>query len=840
MKQSLTSFRLKLVLAFCAFCLLWEGVAKLLFPAMLFILGFACLAVFGVFEQWGDPVRLIAGALAAIGFGFYFVQNLPFFAWPTRNAVERRAERDGHLPAGTLRAAHDQPAANTNPQSQILWQAHQQNMRVQSQNIRPQFPHAIWAVRDRWALRILGLFALGTGIVLAGGQAPMRLENALYVGILSGTGDLVQTEAWLNPPPYSKLPPVFLTGAPRDTIRALPGSQFVVRVSGAKRAPQLLQNGHKPARLQRLSKGVYEGRAQVDGKNELSLRRGAKGTWHFGQQTDQAPHIQFQNEPQANAHDALQFSLLAEDDFGITKIELLIEADMGANPAGNFAQTDRILLSLPLGKQIESKQEIDVTQHVLAGLPVQIRLQATDGAGQQSQSALFALTLPQKLFIQPLAKAIQEQRILIMRDPQKYTFAERAHEQTGKENVFLIEGNALFTETPKARLAHAPAKIRRAAALMGAVMRAPQSGIEDPLVWMGLSYVRGRLFTAKSQFDLRGLDDEMWQIALRAEGGELESAAAALKLAQRALQRSLLLSDPPPVVERLSQKYKMAVERYMQALAKAALQNGQSPSEGGAGASAMNADQLEEMLKALQALAETGANMDARRMLKALSALLENMKIQLASGGAGGEQSDMMSQAMRKALEELGDMLGQQRELLDQMQQQQNQDQDSAQNGPKTKGGAGKQSGALSNQQNQLQGQLNELGKSGTIQDSQAQETLSAAEQAMKEATAALAEGAGETGLAAGQEAFTQLRAGAETLANELLQHQQGQNGQNARDPFGRPSNTGSQSGEAVNVPDVVDPQKARKILQEIRRRASEQKRERDELNYLERLLERF
>jgi len=73
-----------------------------------------------------------------------------------------------------------------------------------------------------------------------------------------------------------------------------------------------------------------------------------------------------------------------------------------------------------------------------------------------------------------------------------------------------------------------------------------------------------------------------------------------------------------------------------------------------------------------------------------------------------------------------------------------------------------------------------------------------------------------------------------------MLDHQEGEENRGQRDPFGRQSNSGSMSADGTEIPDLIDPQQARKILQEIRRRAAEQQRTREELDYLERLLERF
>jgi hypothetical protein len=60
------------------------------------------------------------------------------------------------------------------------------------------------------------------------------------------------------------------------------------------------------------------------------------------------------------------------------------------------------------------------------------------------------------------------------------------------------------------------------------------------------------------------------------------------------------------------------------------------------------------------------------------------------------------------------------------------------------------------------------------------------------------------------------------------------------RDILGRLNNGDSGYGDNVKIPEEMDRQKAREILDEIRRRAGNRALTREELEYLNRLLERF
>lgn len=68
-----------------------------------------------------------------------------------------------------------------------------------------------------------------------------------------------------------------------------------------------------------------------------------------------------------------------------------------------------------------------------------------------------------------------------------------------------------------------------------------------------------------------------------------------------------------------------------------------------------------------------------------------------------------------------------------------------------------------------------------------------------------------------------------------------GQNGDTPRDPMGRPQRSqGPDLGTSVKVPQEIDMQRAREILDELRRRIGEPARPLPEIDYLERLLKRY
>jgi hypothetical protein len=130
-------------------------------------------------------------------------------------------------------------------------------------------------------------------------------------------------------------------------------------------------------------------------------------------------------------------------------------------------------------------------------------------------------------------------------------------------------------------------------------------------------------------------------------------------------------------------------------------------------------------------------------------------------------------------------------------------------------------------------------------------EALDNAEESMGAARDALNEGDAEGALQNQVDALDQLRQGARDLAQQMQQGQPGQGQQAGRDgrsgnvrdeePFGRPrASDGPLEGDSVRVPDASIMKRARELLDEIRRRAGERSRPELELDYLQRLLDRF
>jgi hypothetical protein len=128
----------------------------------------------------------------------------------------------------------------------------------------------------------------------------------------------------------------------------------------------------------------------------------------------------------------------------------------------------------------------------------------------------------------------------------------------------------------------------------------------------------------------------------------------------------------------------------------------------------------------------------------------------------------------------------------------------------------------------------------------QAPGQLGGAGEAMERAERALRDGDLDGATQEETRALEQLRQGAREMAQQMLRQMPSRFGLNdpngELDPMGRPPQRtdGPDPGVGVKVPDQIDVQRAREILEELRRRLGEPTRPPLELEYLERLLKRF
>ena len=815
--------------------LTWQAFWPALWPAGAVAGVFLVMALFGVFGFL--PLPLHWGALAVFGTLIVWTLWRGFrgFKWPTRADAFRHLEKSSGLTHSPLSAYEDVAAETTGDPA--LWSAHRNWVSEQLRRLRFSLPQPDLALHDPRALRAAVLLLLVVAIAGTGPGRTDRIAAALLPG--AGAGAQATIEAWITPPSYTGKPPLYLDRrgdeAPvaQTALVAPQGSVLSLRVHGLRNAPVLESHGgdtrERPQALNTVSDGNHAIDAELAETTDLALTEGGRMIrgWRIEVTPDEAPTIELREPLTQSASGALRFVYKVSDDYGVAQAEAHIELDRSAGPQMEEARpaaeprvtAPHVQLPLPSlrPREAESETYADLTPHPWAGLPVTITLVVRDDANQEGMSESVETVLPAREFTDPLARAIVEQRRRLALDP-----------RSGASVARFIDN---FTQDA-------------------------DRYIDDKIVYLSLRAAYWRLTEARRDADLTGIFDLLWSVALHIEDGDLSLAERDLRDAQKALADALSQGAGEDEIARLMSELKDAFNRYMDALTANGGQMPEMPqmSDAMSDAQTVERQQLEDMLDAIGELAQSGARDQAQAMLQQLQAILENLQLPgQADPMAPGEQ------AMAQAIDRMGEMIAKQRELMDRTFGE--RERGAGENGMEGQGpgtgapgqmphdgaaGSAPSLEALAEAQRALRDELGDILRSLGEGGAEVPGALGHAERSMRDAEERLGDGRPDRATGSQGQAIDEMRAGAQALADKLMQgmagRQEGQGrGQARTDPFGRPMRqSGPDMGADVAVPDRIDMQRAREILEELRRRAADLGRPRIELDYLDRLLRRF
>jgi uncharacterized protein (TIGR02302 family) len=768
--------------------LLWERIWPRLWPASGIAATFVALALLGVFPHLPGVLHALTLLAAFSAIGCYLWSRFQTFQIPNWTEAARRLERGSALTHRPITEREDQMAAGAGDRwAEGLWREHLRALLARHDRLTFVPPRASLATDDPYYLRYAVLALLLLGLAVAGTDARSRLTAALTPG---EAAPLATLDAWIDPPAYTGEAPIYLPGAGTNNAIAVPaGSNFALRVHGGRIRPQVTW-APRPANAPGFAESgdEYSSNQKVTRDETVRVLTGTQtlAAWHVKAIPDEAPSVAFAQPPSRTAHDAVKFAITAADDYGVTSARAVIR------PLQNGSKQRALVVDLPLsssGKTVNDTIYRDLTSNPYAGLAVTITLEARDAIGNAGRSRPVRFSLPQRVFTNPLAQALVEQR-----------------------QRLSLDGSAG----------------RKAATVaLDALTIAPESFYQN----LGGAYLSIRaaywgLKTARSPQEIAHVQDLLWQTALALERGGLSSAAEELRRLQQMISQALAQGAPQPLIDALLQRYQQALNRYLQTLAQNPPPANTAPPKN---AKVLKPQDLQALLNAIQQLAQNGSRAQAQQLLAMLQSLLENLHMTAGSGGSGGQGDKALSDALKG----LGDLMGKQRQLLDKTFREQQGNPDPQAGGPK----------GLSQQQGNLRQQLDKLMQGLGPKAGGGAKDLGEAGKQMGEAQGKLGERALDNATDAERNALNAMRKGAGQLAQKLMQQQEnGKTGEGGNeDPLGRENGgRGPSFGSQTKVPDKSQMARARNILKELRRRAEERGRPQEELDYLDRLLKQF
>jgi uncharacterized protein (TIGR02302 family) len=820
--------------------LVWPHLARLLSVAGLFLV-----------LSWVGLWLTLPFIARAIGIGLFVLAGLAAlwplvrFRWPSREAGLSRLDRGTgirHRPATAL----TDTLATQDPVALALWQAQRERTLASLKRIRAGLPSPRLAIHDPWALRALVVVLMVATYVAAGDERSLRVAAAFdWNGVLAPAS--VRVDAWVTPPPYTSKPPMILSAANKEAAGPAPGpmpvpagSALIVRSSGGTLDVVAGGGVTEVVPTEPAPKGTNEKQFTIAGDGTAQVRApSGHPQWKFSATPDRAPAISLAKDPERQARGSLQMSYRIEDDYGVTEAQARFAARPGdaakgtvkggAEPRPLF-QAPQFSLALPNARTRNGVGQTvkDLSEDPYAGADVSLTLTAKDEAGNEGTSEPFNMRLPERLFTKPLARALIEQRRTLALDAN----------QNGQ--VY---------------------------AALDALMIAPHLFMPEAGQYLGLYSVTRQLEAARTDDAMREVVASLWALAVTIEDGDITDVDKALRAAQEALKQALERGASDEEIKKLTENLRAALDNFMRQLAERLRNNPQQLARPlDPNTRILSQRDLKNMIDRMERLSRSGDKDAAKQLLEQLQQMLENL--QMAQPGDGD---------MQQALNELGDMIRKQQQLRDKTYKQ---GQDSRRD--RQRGKQGDQSlGDLQQDQQGLrerlrklqqelakrgmgQGQRGEKGQEGQQGQQQGQgqqgeegdgeDGLGEADSAMGDATGRLGEGNADGAVDSQGKALEALRKGAQSLADAMQQGEgdgqsdgpgqragRQQSGGNQNDPLGRPLRGREFPDDpSVKIPDEIDVQRVRRILEELRRRLGDTLRPQIELDYIERLLKDY
>ena len=805
--------------------LIWESAWPRLVPILCLAGLFLVISWLGLWSRMADPLRYGILALFAIAY-VGLILRLARMALPTQDEALARVARESameHRPATAFGDRLSQPTDD--PLTQSLWRAHRLRLLEKLDRLSAGLPSPGMNARDPYALRFLLPLLLLVAFLMAGPDRLDRIADAIRPAA-AGVEAPPRIDAWVTPPAYTSRPPIFLTGDaarpggidPGVPLKVPQGSVVTLRMpaepdlsAGAQTSAGQALAFDAPVAVKGTPGAAPPEERKLTLSSDSALRVARDGStllaWSFAVTPDEPPTIELTRNPSSTQSGALSLAYSVHDDYGVVSAAAAISASekTAADGARPLVAAPEVPLNLPRQRMREGTGETirDLSAHPWAGAKVKMQLSATDEAGQTGQSPTIEFTLPMRAFNNPIARAVVEQRRVLALDARKAPAVAMA-----------IDAITLD-----------PAKFKTNGS------------------YLALRAAYHRLTGARSDAELVETVDFLWQIALGIEDGDLSLAAQDLRAAQEALRKAIESNASDAELEKAMQDLRDAMDKYLQALAEDAARNPQSANRQpmDPNTQVLRPEDLQKMMDQIENLAKTGSRDAAQQMLSQLQQMMENLEANRSQHSQDGQNGEM-----NQALDKLGQMIQRQQQLMDKTFKMDpdtdGSGADAQQMTPEERQQALKE---LREGQQSLQKMLQELQQTMKQQGMQPDGKLGQAERSMGDAAEQLGEGAPGQAVGPQGQALQALREGARSLADQMARQNGTGNRQGGpmpgQDPLGRQQQgRGTDLGSSVKVPDAIDTQRAREILDMIRKRLGDPSRPLIERDYLERLLQKY
>ncbi len=819
-----TGTRLGIKITLARLALAWERLWPIVWPPVAIVSIFCSLALLDVFPSINSWVHGLLLLFFVGTFGFLIWRAIRQFSWPQNIAARRRVETASGLDHRPLTAINDTlVSGKETADSNALWQLHQQRMAIAAQSLRVGMPEPGLAKKDPLAVRAALVLLLIIALTAGWSDPADRFARAVVPAI----GEIskptrVALDLWITPPEYTGKPPVFplrtsssgdgkesTAASPTQQILEVPaGSVLTAQIQGARNTNPTLITAAKQTPFEKVdsaySRLVYK--LKKDGEHVVATGDDELARLNIKVIPDSPPEISFTDKPAATPQATLRLSFKAQDDYGVKKAYIQIRRVYERGKVKGLA-VHKVDLPLPAlsSKQVNETTFLDLAPHKWAGLPVIIEMIAVDGQKQAGYAKSVKMTLPERIFNHPVAQAIIEQRRRLSEQPEL-----RGRVLRGLAGIASVPGN--FNH--------------------------------DSVVYLSLASARSRLIHDQTEAVVDPVVHLLWDTALRIEDGRLSIAERNLRRIQNALMKALAEGASDKELDRLMRELRRAINRFLQAMQEQMSRNPNAQKAVDFDPNTMRmfrSEDLTRMLNQIRDLMRSGSRQAARELLARLQRMLEGMRsmqVMRQRGGRSGRQGGALRQLQR---------------LIQRQQQLMERTFRGSRSGQRGRAPSAAEQQAIREALRKLRGMM--PGRKPGQQQGQGRgqgpgQALDRADRAMGNATRALEGGRPVDAVGSQGQALDALRRAGRSLMQQMMDRFARQSGQRRnrgnqqnrprRDPLGHEIMGEDVDTGDVSIPDASAVQRAREILDELRRRSGEGFRPKLELDYIERLLQRF
>ena len=196
---------------------LWERAWPLVWRALAVVLAFLAASWLGLWLDLSPPILWRIAGLAAFALAFLaaLVPLVRLSRFPSRREALARLDRDAadgassHNPASAIEDTL--AVGTTDPATQALWALHQRRAAEAVSRLSVGLPRPGMPRRDPFALRAGLVVAALASLFVAGPEWRQRIGSAFDWHEAAGPGPNFRVDGWIDPPLYTRLPPLVVT-----------------------------------------------------------------------------------------------------------------------------------------------------------------------------------------------------------------------------------------------------------------------------------------------------------------------------------------------------------------------------------------------------------------------------------------------------------------------------------------------------------------------------------------------------------------------------------------------------------------------------------------------------